>query len=95
MARKLKPSLKELTIAGTIEPGTSKEYLTGDWRTFKPVLDEEKCTKCGLCWVYCPDAAIDQTEDGRYTVNLDYCKGCGICIVECPVKALSKVEEGE
>lgn len=74
-------------------PGSSRKYKTGDWKVFKPVIDRKKCTKCGLCWVYCPDASIIISEDGSYEVNLDFCKGCGICANECPVKAISMVRE--
>mgnify|MGYP001069557239 CR=1 FL=1 len=28
-------------------PGSSKNNKTGSWRTFKPVLDKEKCKKMG------------------------------------------------
>ena len=65
---------------------------TGSWRSARPVVDTEKCTHCRICWIYCPDAAIDpQTAN----VNLTYCKGCGICARECPVKAITMEEESE
>ena len=75
------------------EPGTAREYKTGDWRSSRPVWDESKCIKCGLCWVYCPEAAVYQKEDGYFTANLDYCKGCGICASECWPGAIKMVEE--
>ncbi|RLI02385.1 pyruvate synthase [Candidatus Bathyarchaeota archaeon] len=91
-----KPTWKELPIASIIpQPATSRFYKTGDWRSFRPIVDKKKCTRCGLCWVYCPDGAIRIVEDGSYEVDLDYCKGCGICAEECPVKAISMVEEVE
>lgn len=34
------------------------------WRTWKPVLDYEKCTKCYMCWKFCPDLAIDLDGEG-------------------------------
>ncbi len=45
------------------------------------------CTSCGICYIFCPDLAVDQI-DGRYQLNPDYCKGCGICVKECPSQAL-------
>ena len=68
------------------EPGSSKKNKTGNWRTFKPVKDPKKCTKCGLCWMFCPDHAIDSKN---FEINYDYCKGCLICVRECPVKAIT------
>ncbi|RLG76853.1 MAG: pyruvate ferredoxin oxidoreductase [Thermoprotei archaeon] len=71
----------------------STEYLTGGWRALRPVINYEKCVKCMLCWLYCPDFAI--TWDGEDVhVNYDYCKGCGICAYECPTKAIDMVPEG-
>ena len=77
------------------EPGSASEYKTGDWRARRPNWDFAKCTKCALCYVYCPDAAIQQREDGYFVANLYYCKGCGICAQECPTVAITMTEEGE
>ncbi|MCK4477889.1 4Fe-4S binding protein [Candidatus Bathyarchaeota archaeon] len=86
---------KEVPLAGVCwKPAT--EYLTGDWRTFKPVRDPEKCTRCLLCPMICPDSAITwnkTTEDIEF--NYDFCKGCGICANECPADAIKMVREGE
>ncbi len=81
---------------GNILPyaGGAKTYRTGDWRTDRPVVDKEKCIKCGMCWLLCPDAAIVQNEDGTYEANLFYCKGCGICVRVCPKDAITMTEEG-
>ena len=76
-----------------MEPGSSVKFRTGDWRSQRPVIDKEKCIKCGMCWVYCPDMAYTQTEDGFFEVNLEYCKGCGICAHECPKDAITIVPE--
>lgn len=61
---------------------------TGDWRTERPVIDRSKCNKCGLCWNYCPDVAIELDTDGYYKTLYEYCKGCGICVEVCPRKAI-------
>jgi len=88
-------SWKEVPVAGVCwKPAT--EYLTGDWRTFKPVRDTEKCTRCLLCPMICPDSAVTwnkTTEDIEF--NYDFCKGCGICANECPADAIKMVREGE
>ena len=60
---------------------------TGGWRTFKPLLDMEKCIQCAICWQVCPDAAIDWIE-GEPVINYAQCKGCGICAYECPKDAI-------
>jgi 2-oxoacid:acceptor oxidoreductase delta subunit (pyruvate/2-ketoisovalerate family) len=71
---------------------SSKNVKTGSWRTYKPVLDKEKCTKCLTCWKYCPDVAIDIVDEYP-VVNYDYCKGCGICSEECPKKCIKMIRQ--
>jgi len=93
MSGESKPGWRSIPIGGIIlEPGSAMKYKTGDWRAFRPVIDEEKCTYCLLCWIYCPDGAIIR-EEKTVRVNYDYCKGCGICANECPSKAITMVEE--
>jgi len=51
--------------------------------------------KCGVCYIFCPDAAINETDEGFFEADLYYCKGCGICAHECPTQAITMVEEEE
>ena len=88
-----KPGWKSLPIgAAVLEPGSSLQYKTGDWRAFRPIVDKEKCINCLFCWIYCPDAAIVRKEKW-IEINYEYCKGCGICAKECPKEAIKMVEE--
>lgn len=73
--------------------GNTLRRNTGDWRTFRPVLDEPKCNGCTLCFVYCPEAAITLTDKDRPVIDYDHCKGCLLCVEECPTKALTAVRE--
>jgi len=51
------------------------------------VLDQELCTKCGLCAKICSYDALDLNE--RLQVNPVACDGCGLCVEMCPAEALS------
>lgn len=85
---------KELPIGGIIEKGgTSADYNTGTWRTFKPVRDAKKCTDCLICWIYCPDTAITVKDKKFGEFYYFHCKGCGICAKVCPVKCIDLVKE--
>jgi pyruvate ferredoxin oxidoreductase delta subunit len=87
---------KDMEVGNILtEPGSASLRKTGDWRSQRPVVDREKCNKCGLCWLYCPDAAIEPVEDGYYEPDLFYCKGCGICASVCPKEAITMIEEEE
>jgi len=85
-------SLKVALGGHVKDVGSSKNTKTGGWRTFKPVIDNERCVDCGTCWTFCPEPCITR-EDGKYIVDFDYCKGCGICAYECPVKAIEMILE--
>ena len=53
-----------------------------------PVLDERKCTFCGLCSDLCQFKAISVM--GKVVLTFpEMCHGCGGCIAVCPEKALS------
>src|ERR671929_33348 len=60
---------------------TFKKYAT---RTMRPVVDFDKCIKCTLCWLACPDSVFDVTPDGFYDANMEACCGCGVCEAVCP-----------
>ena len=59
-----------------------KKYST---RTMRPVIDFDKCIKCTLCWLQCPDSCFDVMPDGTYDLNAEACCGCGVCEAVCPV----------
>jgi len=89
-------SHNEIPIGGLItKAGSSKEFKTGNWRSFRPIIDEKKCINCMFCVVYCPEACIKVKADKRDKINMDYCKGCGICSKECPVKCIKMEEESK
>jgi len=99
------PKWNEVWMGALIpEPGNSVLNNTGTWRVFRPIIDQDRCIRCLICWMYCPEPAIKildkpyKTKQGReykITLEIDYnhCKGCGICVQECPVKAIEFVEE--
>jgi pyruvate ferredoxin oxidoreductase delta subunit len=74
-------------------PGNASEYHTGSWRAQRPIYDNSKCIKCGMCYIFCPEGCISQDAEGYFVADLDYCKGCGICAHECWPGAITMVEE--
>jgi len=81
-------------IERVTNPGNSSARHTGNWRTFTPTIDYEKCTNGRICYAYCPESAMSIGEDGRVRIDYDNCKGCMICMTECPLKAVTQSREG-
>lgn len=88
------------------QPKHIKDYPTGPcfdagylvttnagWRTEKPLIDENKCIGCFLCYLYCPEGVIFK-KDKTVDIDYDFCKGCGICASECPKQAITMIPEG-
>jgi pyruvate ferredoxin oxidoreductase gamma subunit len=72
----------------------SPQRQTGSWRQFRPVLHREHCTRCWLCFVWCPEAAIVLDANDYPVVDYTVCKGCLLCAHECPTQAFSIEKEG-
>jgi pyruvate ferredoxin oxidoreductase gamma subunit len=88
------PSWKDLLPGSVIDdPGNAKKFRTGDWKSAHPVWNNQRCIKCGICYLFCPEGCIREKEDSYFEANLYYCKGCGICARECWTEAIKMVEE--
>lgn len=52
-------------------------------------IDEEKCSRCGICLGLCPFNAIEkESESGIFRVLETFCRGCGTCAAACPSEAI-------
>jgi len=83
----------ELTVVVLLKMSETQWSIRPGLAFFQARLEQGKMHECGLCWLFCPDAAIRQRDDGFYEADLDYCKGCGICAKECKPGAIAMVEE--
>ena len=57
------------------------------WSGQVAVIDENKCTQCGLCQDVCRFHAISD-----FKVNPISCEGCGFCSHICPAEAIAMKE---
>jgi len=76
-----------------VDPGNAVALHTGTWRVELPVIDRSICTRCGLCFVQCPDGAIAIDSEGYPVIDYDHCKGCMICREVCPLEAIGREKE--
>jgi len=80
---------QDIQTFGSVITITEDFKTNDDWRFERPVWDTEKCVRCGVCYLSCPDGAIFQSEDGYYKADLQYCKGCGLCVQQCVTGCIS------
>jgi MinD superfamily P-loop ATPase len=59
-----------------------------------PLIDKEKCKKCGLCVKKCRFNALFQLAGKSPSVVENLCCGCGLCWTLCPYGAI-KTEDRE
>ncbi|MBL7166819.1 MAG: ATP-binding protein [Dehalococcoidales bacterium] len=57
------------------------------WSGQVAVINNDRCTQCGLCHERCHFQAISD-----YRVNPISCEGCGFCSYICPVEAITMQE---
>ena len=54
-----------------------------------PVIDREKCIKCGYCAAICPLDVIKMTKEKEIVVKYpDECWHCRACAIDCPTHAI-------
>ena len=91
------PELKSwryLPTGGVVEHDQQLRPRTGNYRTgMRPEVEFAKCVDCLLCWLYCPDSAIELVGTRFAGFDLDVCKGCEICAEICPTGAIAMVAE--
>jgi pyruvate ferredoxin oxidoreductase gamma subunit len=82
-----------LAVPSIYAVGNSPERKTGNWRQFRPLLHRDLCTRCWICFVRCPEAAITLDANEYPLVDYDECKGCLLCVHECPTHAFTAEKE--
>lgn len=53
------------------------------------MIDEDKCTGCGLCVPNCAEGALEIIDGKAKVVSESYCDGLGACLGHCPEGALT------
>ena len=53
-----------MKLSISVKPNSTLKNKTGGWRTFKPKVDLEKCTGCGICTRLCPEGIISLENAG-------------------------------
>ncbi len=56
------------------------------------LINNDKCTSCGLCATNCRFNAIYTDKQERYFTDETACEGCGVCNLVCPVDAIEMIK---
>ena len=56
-----------------------------------PIIDADKCSRCGICADVCRFGAILE-RDTTFTVDRLACEGCAACFYQCPKDAIEMNE---
>ncbi|MBN2610668.1 MAG: 4Fe-4S binding protein [Bacteroidales bacterium] len=63
-------------------------YKTEDFASgSKAIIEQERCTLCGLCKDLCRYQAIN-FKNNQFEIDEFACEGCGLCAVACPAEAI-------
>jgi len=59
------------------------------------VVDDSKCTGCGICVEVCLYDALEIGRKVRLVVDSELCDNCGLCVSICPFEAPSLEKQGK
>lgn len=86
--------IRETVTQASAAAGRIKSLLSQREFHVEPLyafVDDQKCSKCGICAIRCPYNAIslDKERKDPAHINPILCKGCGTCSADCPMDAIT------
>jgi len=66
----------------------AKTYFQDEINIFKPIINTNKCIKCGTCAALCGERAIIYVKGNFPILFEELCSGCKACYFACPAKAI-------
>ena len=58
----------------------------------KALIEQDGCTRCGLCQDLCRFDAISGNADEGFLVDPIACEGCNVCIDHCPTQTIRQIQ---
>jgi MinD superfamily P-loop ATPase len=72
-----------------LKPAKLEEFVfTGG---YKAEIDNDRCTKCGICFDVCRFNAVipPDSSENNYRIDKISCEGCNSCVYQCPENAIT------
>lgn len=97
---KKKKGLRVLVSKGECRLVTKRTKRKKGIPLVKFKVDQDKCTKCGICTekFSCPAIKEERKKKGdepKYTIDPEICLGCSVCSQVCPQDAIKPRKQGE
>jgi coenzyme F420-reducing hydrogenase delta subunit len=55
-------------------------------------IEDDYCSRCGICVAVCPFEAISKDEEqNKIILDVEKCRVCGLCVSTCPLAAIDLV----
>ncbi len=97
---KKKKGLRVLVSKGECRLVTKRRKKKEEVPLVKFKVDQDKCTKCGICTMKfaCPAIKEERKKKGdepKYVIDPEICLGCSVCSQVCPENAIKPRKQGE
>ncbi|MFH0834456.1 MAG: 2-oxoacid:acceptor oxidoreductase family protein [Patescibacteria group bacterium] len=84
------PSWQKIQPGAAItEPGSSRNYATGNWSRQTCEWNSATCIDCKFCWPVCPHDAVKIRNGKMVGIDETKCTACALCVAACPTKPKS------
>lgn len=74
-----------------ISLGASKPRRIATVYSYRPSIDESRCSLCGKCVEVCPAHALALIPGKRVLLIDTLCEGCMLCMYVCPQRAVNQL----
>lgn len=96
--QRLLDRLASMTTTNGHDPRPARAITASDVPLADVIVDQERCSGCGMCAQYCPTGALsfsiseahgDESTSFTLGFRANVCIDCGLCAIACPESAVT------